>query len=262
MAKKTDPSITYLNTRGYNVVKVPRAGIEPLDVIGVDDVPQWLGPLGLVWTSAAPPPVPSPPRPAATVIGQRTDRLDLAFGLKILAGALAAFGASVPSIDLAYRRARKVQFSFTNVTSTAVSPLEAGNYLSDGRLNGSNPVVQHYFLEDDAEAFLILEVLKSDSITVTATDEHGNEVGGDVPGIQAVLGTKVQVSSENASNSTLSYKGQVAVTFGFVVDRIEYDGGHWSLSGVAPNGDIACAAAPVVRPSTPILVGTGCRVRI
>jgi hypothetical protein len=262
MAKNTDQSITYLNALGYNVVKVPRAGIEPLDVIGVDDVPQWLGPLGLVWTSAVPLPVPGPPRPAVAVTGQRTDRLDLGFGLKILASALAAFGATVPSIDVAYRRARKIQFSFTNVTTTAVTPLEAGNYLADGRLNSSNPVVQHYLLDDEADAFLILEVLKSDSITVTATDEHGNEVGADVPGIQGVLGAKVQVTSENAANSTLSYKGQVPVTFGFIVDRIEYDGVHWSLSGVAPSGDVACAAAPAAGPSVPILLGTGCRVRI
>ena len=32
--KKKDPSITFLNKFGYNVIKLPRTGIEPLDVIG------------------------------------------------------------------------------------------------------------------------------------------------------------------------------------------------------------------------------------
>jgi hypothetical protein len=44
MAKKKDPSITFLNKFGYNVVKLPRAGIEPMDIIGKDDTIQWLGP--------------------------------------------------------------------------------------------------------------------------------------------------------------------------------------------------------------------------
>ena len=36
---------------------------------------------------------------------------------------LAAFGATVPALDVAYSRARTVQFSYTNVTSTVVPPL-------------------------------------------------------------------------------------------------------------------------------------------
>ena len=32
MAKKKDPSVTFLNRFGYNVIKLPRAGIEPLEL--------------------------------------------------------------------------------------------------------------------------------------------------------------------------------------------------------------------------------------
>jgi len=167
MPKKKDPSVTFLNKFGYNVVKLPRAGIEPLDVIGIDQTTQWLGSLTTVWQSTVAVPEPSAPRPASPVNGQKTDQLDLNFGLQILSNALAAFGATAPSLDLAYKRARKVQFSYTNVTSTVVSPLEAGNYLASGTLNTSNPVVRHYFMEPDSQAFLIVDVLKSDSITVT-----------------------------------------------------------------------------------------------
>ncbi len=262
MAKKTDPSITYLNKFGYNVVKLPRVGIEPMDVVGVDEAPQWLGPLSLVWTSGVPAPEPGAPRPAAAIVGQKTDRLELAFGLKILANALAAFGATIPSVDLAYHRARKIQFSFTNVTSAAVAPLAAGNYLAGGTLNTNNPVVQHYFMGDDAEAFLIVDVLKSDSITATATDENGVEVGVDVPSIQAAVGAKVSVKSQNSADSTLTYAGQTPVTFGFIVDRIEYNGTRWSLSGAAPSGGVAFDVRGVATAPAPILLGSGCRVKL
>jgi hypothetical protein len=264
MPKKKDPSVTFLNKFGYNVVKLPRAGIEPLDLIGIDETTQWLGPLSAVWKSAVPVPEPSAPRRAAPVNGQKTDQLDLSFGLKILGHSLAAFGASVPSLDIAYRRARKIQFAYTNVTSTVVAPLEAGNYLTGGTLNSDNPVVKHYFMEPDSQAFVILDVLKSDSITVIATDEHGAEVGVDVPAIQGVVGAGVKVTPSGASSGTITYSGSEPVTFGFIVDEIQFEGGKWSLSGAAPDGALAFAAGSAGQTATasPILLGTGCRVRI
>jgi hypothetical protein len=266
MPKKKDPSVTFLNKFGYNVVKLPRVGIEPLDVIGMDETTQWLGPLSAVWKSSVPTPEPSPPRRAAPVNGQKTDQLDLSFGLKILGNSLAAFGASVPSLDVAYQRARKIQFSYSNVTSTVVSPLEAGNYLTGGTLNSENPVVKHYFMEPDSQAFLILDVLKSNSITVVATDEHGTEVGIDVPAIQGVVGAGVKVKPSGASNSTITYSGGKPVTFGFIVDEIQFEGGKWSLSGTVPDGALAFATGAGTQggadTTSPILLGTGCRVRI
>jgi len=271
MPKKKDPSVTFLNRFGYNVVKLPRAGIEPLDVIGRDDTTQWLGPLASVWTSTVPVPTPLPPRPAAPVNGQKTDQLQASFGLKILSSTLAAFGATVPSLDVAYRRARTVQFSYANVTSTVVPPLEAGNYLTAGTLNSDNPVVRHYFTDEDPQAFLIVDVLKSDSLTVSASDERGVEIGLDVPAIQELVGASVSVKPSGSSTSTLTFSGPVPVTFGFIVDEIEYDGTRWSLRGAAPSGGLAFAvpgaqghanAGSGVVTEAPILLGTGCRVRL
>ena len=265
MPKKKDPSVTFLNKFGYNVVKLPRVGIEPLDVIGVDDTTQWLGPLSSVWQSSVPAPEPSAPRPAAPVNGQKTDKLEIGFGLQILSNALAAFGAAAPSLDLAYKRARKVQFSYTGVTSTVVSPLEAGNYMASGTLNTSNPVVQHYFMQPDSQAFVIVDVLKSNSITVIALDEHGTEVGVDVPSIEGILGANVKVKPGGASNSSITYTGKKPVTFVFSVDEIRFENGKWSLAGAAPSGALAFATAPGgagAATTSPILLGTGCRVAL
>jgi hypothetical protein len=239
LPKKKDPSITFLNKFGYNVIKLPRTGIEPLDVIGRDNGTQWLGPLSKVWTSTGAEPLPGPPHPAAAVNGQRTDALDLSFGLSILANTLAAFGASAPALNLAYKSAHSVQFTYSNVTSTSVSPFDAGNYLAAGTLRSDNPVVQNYFASEKAKAFLIVEVLKADSITVTATDSHGTEVGVDLPQIQGVVNAKIGVKPSNASNSTITFTGPVPVTFGFAVQQIAREGDRWTLRGAAPSADIA-----------------------
>ena len=242
--KKKDPSITFLNRFGYNVVKLPRTGIEPMDVIGRDATTQWLGPISRVWASDEPVPSPGPPHAAVAINGQRSDALDLSVGLSVLANALAAFGAAVPSLDIAYKSAHSIQFSYTGVTSTSVAPFDAGNYLAKGTLRSDNPVVQNYFLTGKAMAYLIVEVLKSNSITVTASDSHGAGVSVDVPAIQGIIGAKIAVKPSDASNSCLTFTGPEGVTFGFAVQQILRDGEKWALHGAAPGADIAFASRP------------------
>jgi hypothetical protein len=260
-----DPSLTFLNQFGYNVIKLPRVGIEPLHVIGRDDTTQLLGPLSAVWKSTLPVPTPSAPRPAANVNGQKTDKIELKFGLKILENALKAFGASSPSLGPAFHKVRSVSFDYVNVTSTSVEPFEAGNYLAAGDLNTENPVVAHYF-SDDAEAFLIVEVLKSDTVTVTATDEHGADVTLDVPAIQAAVGANLSVAPSGSSTGTLTFKGSVAVTFGFAALEIDRVDNKWQVAGATPSGALAFStpaggataeAAPV-----PIVLRPGAMIRL
>ena len=239
--KKKDPSITFLNKFGYNVVKLPRTGIEPMDVIGRDQVTQWLGPIAKVWNSKIPAPVPGPPNPAVAVNGQRTDSLELSLGLSVLANTLAAFGASVPSLSVAYSHASSVQFTYSDVTSTSVTPFDAGSYLAEGTLQTNNPVVKNYFFGEKARAYLIIEVLKASSITVTATDSRGVPVEIDVPALEGIVKGKVGVKPSSESKSTITFTGNVPVTFGFSVQQIAREGDEWSLQGAAASGEIAFA---------------------
>ena len=65
-----------------------------------------------------------------------------------------------------------------------------------------------------------------------------------------------------ASNSTITYSGTEPVTFGFAVDEIMFQNGKWSLAGAAPSGGLAFATAPGAATTSPILLGTACRVAI
>ena len=231
MAKCGDQSIGKLNSKGYNVVKLPRAGIEPMDILGKDKkATEWLGGLPAVWnTTVALPPVST--APALDISGQQSNSLDLSLGLKMLGNVLAAFGASTPSLDAAYKKARTLTFTYGHVTSTTVQPLQAGNYLAGGTLNTANPVVRHYMLEDDADAFLIFDVLKSNEISVVATDEHGVEVNVDAGVIQGLVGAKVGVKTAGSSTTKLTYTGTVPVTFAFRAFEIAFNRGQWQLQG-------------------------------
>ncbi|MBL0157128.1 MAG: hypothetical protein IPP47_08510 [Bryobacterales bacterium] len=241
MAFCTDPSVTYLNKFGYNVVRLPRKGISPMDVLGRRDSVERLGRLSAVWKTTAPEPQLSVPQPVADVEGRRSQDLELSIGLKVLENALRGLGAAVPSVDSAFQQARKVQFTYTNITSVSVAPLDAGNYLASGDLNVANPVVSQYFLDDDAHAFLIVDVLRSDSICVTAKAASGIAVDVDVPAIQGIVGAEVGVKHGGANSSTIIFQGPEPITFGFKAFVIAFVDGHWTLKGTKASGDMAFA---------------------
>ena len=174
----------------------------------------------------------------------------------------------MPSLDVAFKRARKVQFSYSNVTSTVRRTAGGRQLPCRGTLNTENPVVKHYFMEPDSQAFLILDVLKSDSITVVATDEHGTEVGVDVPAIQGIVGAGVRLTPGGASNSSVTFSGAEPATFGFIVDEIQFEGREMvaercrARRRASPSRPARSQAVRRTGTASPILLGTGCRVRI
>jgi hypothetical protein len=242
MALCKDPSLTYLNKYGYNVVRLPRQGLDPMDLLGKNKALQRLGRLKTVWQTSRPEPQPGAPQAVADMEGSRSDDLDLSVGLKVLSGILSALGADAP-VDFAYKRARKIQFGFTNVVSEGVDPLEVGAYLGSGDLDRGNDVAMHYFTDEDAQAFVVTEVLRSDTIHLTAKSETGTEVAVDVPAIANAVGAKVAVRAGGAQEATLTYSGRARLTFGFKAFAVAYVSGHWRLRGAGAEGDLAFALA-------------------
>ncbi len=238
--KKKDPSITYLNGKGFNVVKLPRAGIEPMYVIGSAKITTFLGPLRKIWHSSAPEPVAGDPQPAAGVSGQQTDALDLSVGLSALDGVLEGFGVGkmLPSLTAAYQTASKVQFTYGNVTLTSIDLFDLGDYLKKGDLDTDNIEVKHYFVDPGAKTFLITDVLKSNSLTVTAMNSSGEQVGVDFPAIQSVVTANGKISPAKSSESSITYTG-TPITFGFAVQQIMHVNGVWQIEDVEASGGLS-----------------------
>ena len=248
MALCSDKSLTYLNDLGYNVVRLPRGGIEPLDVLGRDGRSiERLERLDQLWTSTRPVPETGAPQLASHVNGQTTSDMKLSVGLRLLSGVLGAIGAKAPELASAHSRADTLQFAFGDVVSRSVPPLEVGDFLSAGDLHAANPVVERYFGDDDTEGFVITEVLQSAEINVSAKDERGREIKADVPAIKAMVGADVSVAAKDAAGAQVIYRGASRVTFGFKAFAIAFDG-RWRITGAEPSAELAFSTGrePVV----------------
>ena len=241
MALCKDPVTKELNKRGYNLVKLPRVGIEPLDVLGRDgNSMEKLGSMAEVWASPESVPKPGAPAPAAGIEGSKSSDLDISLGLKLLANALAGLGGgiSLPSLSTAYKRARKVQFKFVNVESTSIAPFALGKYLSKGTLDLANPFANQYFGNDETQEYIIFDVLKSDSISVTAKADNGTDVTADVGALNGALSANVKTTVNSSATSEITFQGSVKVTFAFKVFEVIFADGKWTPHGVQPDGGI------------------------
>ena len=165
-----------------------------MDVLGREDGNmEKLGSIAEVWTSTVAVPAVGAPSPVAGITGEKSSDLDVGIGLKLLADALAGLGAglSLPSLNLAFKKAKKVQFKFINVESTSVTPFGLGKFLANGTLDMSNPFVSHYFGNDETQEYIIFDVLKSDSISVAAKTETGTTVEADLGALSGALKANV-----------------------------------------------------------------------
>lgn len=240
-----DPTTQELNKRGYNMVKLPRVGIEPLDVLGREDKSlEKLGSITEIWTSTVPAPTPGAPAAVAGIEGSKTSDLDLSIGLKLLADALAGLGGgiSLPALNAGFKSAKKVQFKFVNVESVSVTPFSLGKFLAKGTLDVGNPFVAHFFGNDDTEDYIIVDVLKSDSISVTGKTDKGVDVGADIGALSGALGAKVAVKASSSGTSEITFTGSVKATFAFKVFQVMFEDGKWIPRGVGASDDLSFAA--------------------
>lgn len=134
MVLGTDKSLTYLNGSGYDVVRLPRKGIDPLDVLGREGKSiERLGRLEQLWALRKPVPSIGAPQPAAHISGQQTGEMSASIGVKFLTRMLKAVGATIPDVSFAYNTARTLQFTFGDATTRAVVLLDIGEHLSGVR---------------------------------------------------------------------------------------------------------------------------------
>ena len=229
-----DKTTTMLRTQNYNVVRHPRDGINPLDLIGAfKDAVHQLGGLDKLITNP-PPNAPTITRDqiAADLEGQQSDKqaagIGLSFQKQVLAGQKVAFDVSAQ-----YQKARRLQFTFNDVVTDTVAPLDVGEYLKQGQVNADNLVLQQFVL-GQGTLFLITQTLKAKRITVKSENENGSEVKVDVPVIKGIASGKVNVEASADQSSLVTYSGDKSIVFGFQAFRVGVAGGVLSLVPAAP----------------------------
>src|ERR1051325_1767015 len=243
-----DRLLTYLNKDGYNVVRRPRGGISPLDLIGqTGSNPEWLGGLKTIWSSEIPVPKAGAEQPVAGVsLDERsfyTADLNFSVGSELLDHILQGLGASLPSLGFALNRRSRFSFKINEPKSVGVAPLEIGNFLKAGDLAVANPFVRRYFTGNEARAFVISEILRSCSVTLTADRDKNTMASIQAVAVQDLLKADGALKASNVSSEAITFEGRQPVVFGFKAFEIVYLNGRWNVDRLDPDGALALLGA-------------------
>jgi hypothetical protein len=224
-----DPFVTYLNSIGYNAVRLPRANVRPLQLLmkeGKDLT--WLGDVADVFVPEAGTKSPNLEIdvPAGHFSGKRSGQLSLGIGISLLGSIIGALGGGKLGLDAAYKKAKYITFEFTDVFIDQVAPAQLDRFLGGADVSPSSIAVGKML--DADEVFVITSIVKTKKFSVEATTSNGTSLGIDVPEIQNVVKGNVKVSAEGSGATKISYEGNIALAFGFQAVQLYYDKGVYT----------------------------------
>ena len=221
----SDPVLSLLKDFSYNVVRLPRTGIRPLQILekqGDDLVVLGEVPDLFKAGNIALPPV-GPDEQAAFINGKRTRNLSISVGLSLLGGIIGAITGSKVKLDAGYKKASALAFEFHDVKVNQINQLQLSKFLTAAKIDETvGPPAK--LLEAD-KLYIITSTIKSTKFTTEALKEGGLAVEVDTPIIKSVVGASVAVQSEGSSKSKITYKGDVPLVFGFQAVRMEFEKG-------------------------------------
>jgi hypothetical protein len=256
-----DPYVETLHGFGYNVIRLPRADVRPLQLLAKDgDGVGRIGDLATVLRAGANVPLPKVAENArmAAVSGGRTGDLSLGMGVSVLGSVIGAMGGSKLGLDVAYRDAKSVTFEFPDVLEDRVEIARLDQYLADADVS---PFAAHVAsLLDADQLFVTTAVLKATKITVEARRSKDAGLGVSVPEIQKAVGGSVSVGVKGEVASKVTYEGRTPLAFAFQAVRLFYEDGHYQRFELLIDSTTMVRGLPGRTPVA--LLGEGAFVRL
>lgn len=252
-----DNSVSHLNKLGYNVVRLPRENIDPLLILSRSNgYLETLGEISDFVIGDHPKPEISQGQTAAEISGLRTNKFELGVGLKFLERFLSLIGAAGIGLEICFENAKSIQFVYQNVLIDSVYPAKIGRYLSN-----VSPDVSSLFMEDindEGEAYVITETLKSNSFGIVAYNERGMELDIDISALKKLLSATPKIELSESEKNVISFKGDKLLRFAFkaIATWIEVEDGKARFKLNKPAGPIAPMRAlpsSLINPDEPTL---------
>ncbi|MEJ7559183.1 MAG: hypothetical protein WKF66_12810 [Pedobacter sp.] len=234
--KCNDKSVTYLKSEGYNVVRLPRADIRPLQVlIKKSGSFETLGSIDSVLIAGNNKSLPKIKRDesVAGISGKKTSDMSAGVALSILGNIISAMGGNL-GIDAQYSSAKTINFEFQDVKSDSVNIVELDLYLNDADIDPLSKQVRELLESDDI--YIITSIIKSNIISVEGTKKDSSRLKLDIPLIKEVLGGKINIETNGDIESKIAYRGENTLVFGFKALRLIYENGKYSAFEKASEG--------------------------
>lgn len=215
MVSCSDTTTRYLSKLGYNVIRLPYAGLRPPAVIGGANrgpIAEWLGDLpDLIGGSKAALPL-AEAQTATDLKGRSSSAVSTKLGLNLLSAFTGALGGAI-DLSTGSMNAKAMRFVFEDVQKVQVKPAAVSKYIDAGEVEWDSSLFRPYF-DGDGRLFIITEVLTARAITACFESSGGAAATVKAPPTPGIdVGVKVSVNETRKHEVT--YAGDVDVTFAF-----------------------------------------------
>ncbi|MBN1882334.1 MAG: hypothetical protein JW885_09190 [Deltaproteobacteria bacterium] len=211
------PAIKFLNDLGYNPVSYPYREFEPMDVLY--RAKKKLARLGSVSyiiadTSEKKPKI-ERDRETPKISGHLTAKFNFSLGVSALDNLLSAIGVPGVGVKGLFKNAKSFTFEYKNVLLDSSEPLAIAKYLGNSVPDMKNKLIGHF--DEKKEAYIVLEVLKSNSFSITSKDKNECNLDIDVANLQDIISVQPGITVKKTEDYTVSFKGKKYFNFAIMV---------------------------------------------
>lgn len=212
-----DASIRYLYDLGYNPIKLPSEAVDTYYIL-FRKSKRTVEAIGTLEHFIVEPNLDEFPLvhrdiPAALIEGIYSIKHELGLGLSILNNLLSALAGAGIDLSTKYQNVQKIQFQYKNVLLNQVYRAPLAEYVQTVQPKSDHPFSDYF--DEEGEAFIIVDIARSNSFVVEAFDERGASLNLEVEGIRDAIGGKIDVGTAKNSQSKIVYEGDRHISFAF-----------------------------------------------
>lgn len=221
---RPDPFLNLLKDIGFLPLRLPRADVQPLQLLNLDGKKfSLLGDLDEAMNSGAAklPAIKKDIATAGQIQGTRSSTVKASLGLDILGNILGALTGTKLDVSAGFQNASTLTFEFGDVTVNTVSVILLDKYLNVATIDPSAKQIKQ--LMQAGQAAVTTAVARSKKYIVSAQNDKGNDIKADVPVIKGMASGNLSVSTTGSKSQKIVFEGPDAVTFGLQAAQLRYD---------------------------------------
>jgi hypothetical protein len=162
---------------------------------------------------------------------ERTQSVDLDFGINIMEALLKGFKIDAAPVNAALKNARQISFSFTNIYRHSIDINQLGKQLIGRHLDIQNPALSIFTDPTDPwQMLLVTDVLVSNEIAINAEKSTDGSLDINLEALQAyITGANLKVKASKKQGDTIVFEGEEQLTFAFSCVRVIVEAGTGRL---------------------------------
>ncbi len=225
----SDPLFSLLRTVGYNVVRLPKPSIKPLQLFAKKNNELFrLGELTDVFKSRTNVAVPEflTDSPMPNISGIKSGDFNIGLGLSLAGNIISSFGGKAPGLESVFKKADTIAFQYEAVLEDSIGIAQLDQFLFDSDINPLSKYVAG--LLDSDQVYVATATLKSRKFTILPKSSKDSNLDVNLPQVQNLMGSNIKVTSFSQNSAAITFEGTIPLVFGFQAQQLFYDKGRYT----------------------------------